>query len=105
MQEKYIYHIVTIEEWDKQKQNEYYEHDSLAQEGFIHASTHQQLDATIQRYYSNEAKVIVLKIDTEKLTTDLKYELAISVNEYFPHLYGKLNKDAIIEVSERSTNQ
>jgi uncharacterized protein (DUF952 family) len=41
-----------------------------------------------------------LVINTEKLTSELKYELAPSVNENFPHIYGPINLDAVIDVME-----
>ena len=37
-------------------------------------------------------------INEEKLTAVLKYELAPSVNEAFPHIYGMLNLDAVVKV-------
>jgi uncharacterized protein (DUF952 family) len=96
-----IYHIVTLASWEAQLVNDFYIHESLDTEGFIHASTAAQLEATIQRYYADCEKVIVLTIDTNLLTAELKYELAPSVNELFPHLYGRLNKSAIVHVEER----
>ncbi len=102
MQDQYIHHIVTTAQWDLQKNNNTYIHDSLATEGFIHASTAAQLAATIQRYYANEEKVIVLTIDVTKIEPELVYELAPSVNEYFPHIFGELNMDAVVKVEERT---
>ncbi len=96
MQEKYIYHIVTLTEWELQKKNENYIHSSLMAEGFIHTSTAEQLQATIQRYYTNYEKVIVLKIEVSKVDAEIKYEQATSVNQYFPHIYGALNLNAIV---------
>jgi uncharacterized protein (DUF952 family) len=98
MQHKIIYHIVTTTDWDLQKSNATYTAASLAMEGFIHCSTREQLDATIQRYYAQEKAVIVLHIDTTKLLPELKYELAPSVNQLFPHLFGELNREAVVEV-------
>jgi uncharacterized protein (DUF952 family) len=47
-------------------------------------------------YYQNQSDLIKLHIDENKLTAPLKYELAPSVNEEFPHIYGKLNLDAVV---------
>jgi uncharacterized protein (DUF952 family) len=35
-------------------------------------------------------------IDTTRLKPELKYELAPSVNEEFPHVFGPINADAVI---------
>jgi uncharacterized protein (DUF952 family) len=100
MEQQIIYHIVTIADWEQQKNNELYIHPSLAIEGFIHSSTAAQLAATINRYYAGQEKVIVLHIDVTKLQPELVYELAPSVNEYFPHIFGELNIDAVVKVEE-----
>ncbi len=93
-----IYHIVTVTEWELQCNTTTYTHASLLTEGFVHASTAEQLTATIQRYYANEKQVVVLHLNTTKLTAPLLYELAPSVNQLFPHIYGLINKDAIEKV-------
>ena len=97
---QFIYHIVTPTQWQQFADSIYYEAASLNTEGFIHASTAGQVEATINRYYKNEPTVLLLKIEAQKLNAELKYELALSVNEYFPHIYGQLNKDAIVEITE-----
>jgi uncharacterized protein (DUF952 family) len=96
MKQKLIYHIVTIKEWELQKNNVFYKHPTLESEGFIHTSTIDQIDATIKRYYANEKKVIILTIDVSKVHAEIKYELAPKVNQLFPHIFGELNLDAVV---------
>jgi uncharacterized protein (DUF952 family) len=98
MQEQFIYHIITVDQWNIQKNNLYYSVASIAIEGFIHCSTQEQLMTTIGRYYANEKEVVVLTIDVSKLEPELKYELAPSVNELFPHIFGELNLSAVVEI-------
>ncbi len=95
-----IYHIATKESWDAQKTSEYYIHSSLNTEGFIHASRLSQIQGVLNRYYNGVNDLYRLKIDTNLLddTSELKEELATSVGEMFPHIYGPINKSAIIEV-------
>ena len=95
-----IYHITTKEEWDIAKGKGFYIAPSLELEGFIHCSEAQQVDGVLKRYYQGKKNLLELVIDTEKLESPLKYELAPSVNENFPHIYGPINLDAIIEVQE-----
>ena len=78
----------------------FYEADSLVKEGFIHASKESQVQGVLQRYYKNQTDLLLLHIDETKLTAPLKYELAPSVNEEFPHIYGKLNLDAVIRITD-----
>jgi len=92
-----IYHVVTTPKWQLALQQGFYAADSLATEGFIHASNEAQLKGVLERYYQNVPDLLLLHIDETKLTAKLKYELAPSVNEVFPHIYGRLNLDAVVK--------
>jgi uncharacterized protein (DUF952 family) len=98
MENKIIYHITTIKQWNKFTDIDYFEVPSLQLEGFIHASTAKQLNATANRYYKNESEIIVLTIDAEMVKDKLKYEFSNSVNEYFPHIYGVIEKKEILKI-------
>jgi uncharacterized protein (DUF952 family) len=93
-----IYHIATAEEWKQALFNGFYETASLKTEGFIHCSTEKQVRGVLDRYFKDRTGLIKLVIDTDKLTDDLKFELAPSVNEEFPHVYGPINLEAVIGV-------
>lgn len=95
-----IYHITTKKDWEAAKRKRFYSAPSLETEGFIHTSEAQQVAGVLQRYYQGKTDLIKLVINTEKLTSELKYELAPSVNEDFPHIYGPINLDAVIDVME-----
>ncbi len=93
-----IYHVVTDANWQKALLQGFYEAESLAKEGFIHTSKAEQVAGVLERYYQNQSNLFLLHIDEIKLTAPLKYELASSVNEEFPHIYGRLNLDAVVKV-------
>ena len=95
-----IYHIVSKTLWQQALQQDYYEAPSLVTEGFIHLSKKEQVAGVLQRYYKNVTELLLLHVDESKLSAELKYELSSSVNEEFPHLFGRLNLDAVVEVSE-----
>lgn len=94
-----IYHVVQKLKWDAALQQGFYQADSLASEGFIHLSTKDQVDGVLERYYKGQNNLLLLQVDETKLTAELKYELAPSVNELFPHLFGRLNIDAVTEIT------
>lgn len=98
-----IYHIVTPEVWEKFKDEEEYEAESLSSEGFIHCSFAEQFEGVLQRYYSGVEKVLILTIEPEKLTSKLVNEPSTN-NEIYPHIYGKINKSAIVEIKEKVLN-
>ena len=95
-----IYHIVQKAKWHDSKGQTFYEEESLAAEGFIHLSTKEQVTGVLERYYKGQNDLLLLHVDENKLTAELKYELSPSVNEMFPHLFGKLNKDAVVDATE-----
>ncbi|MDB5253064.1 MAG: hypothetical protein JWP27_2233 [Flaviaesturariibacter sp.] len=94
----HIYHITTRVAWEAAQADGHYEAPSLATEGLIHLSTEEQVAGVLDRYYKGAADLVRLTVDTDKLTHELKYELAPSVNEEFPHVYGPINLDAVIAV-------
>ena len=96
----HIYHIVLPDIWEQQKSSELYEAASLAAEGFIHCSYAGQLDAVLERYYSGVEKVLVITIDPARLTSELVAEPSTG-GEIYPHIYGKIDRAAILEVTER----
>ena len=99
-----IYHVVTAADWQKAVQTAgpggqgFYEAASLALEGFIHTSKKEQVAGVLERYYAGQSDLLLLHIDETKLTALLQYELAPSVNEMFPHIYGPLNIDAVTTI-------
>jgi uncharacterized protein (DUF952 family) len=92
-----IYHVVTDADWQKALLQGFYEAESLVKEGFIHTSKAEQVAGVLDRYYKEQNNLLLLHINEEKLTAPLKYELAPSVNEEFPHIYGRLNLDAVVK--------
>lgn len=95
-----IYHVTTKEEWNAALEKGSYEAASLVSEGFIHCSQAQQVDGVLQRYFKGKKDLVKLYIDTTRLTSKLKYELAPSLNEEFPHVYGPVNTDAVVAIEE-----
>jgi len=93
-----IYHVTSKQEWESAKQNGFFEAPSLKIEGFIHCSQAQQVQGVLERYYKGKTDLVKLVIDTSKLIHELKYELAPSVNQEFPHVFGVINIDAVIDV-------
>jgi len=97
-----IYHIVTVQSWQAQIESLEYQHVSLLKEGFIHASKSYQIDGVLERYYKNVNDLLKLSIDVKLLapTSTVKEEFAESVGEMFPHVFGPINKDAIVEITK-----
>jgi uncharacterized protein (DUF952 family) len=96
-----IYHVSTTSDWQKAQSNGYFEVESLQKEGFIHMSLHDQVAGVLSRYYTNcPEKLLLLHVDESKLTAPLQYDFSESMQQEFPHIYGKLNLDAVVKVEE-----
>ena len=94
-----IYHIVSPQYWKTHADKNTYFPETFEQEKFIHCSTIEQLSGVLERYYKGAGKVLRLGIDEEKLTVKPVYEAAAN-GEEFPHIYGGINKNAVVNVSE-----
>jgi len=93
-----IYHISARDLWYQQLENEYYVHGSLADEGFIHCSKYENVLETFQLHYTDPGQYLLVLIDETGLEKEVKYEYATSRRIEFPHVYGQINKTAIIEL-------
>jgi len=89
-----IYHIADANAWQRAQGNGRYVHPSLAADGFIHASTKEQLPNTANRYFNVDPEIIVLYIEEDSVDEAIRYEPATG-GELFPHIYGTLNIEAV----------
>ncbi len=65
--------------------------------GFIHCSFAEQLDATRRRFYAGRDDVVVLRIDPALLDAEVRVEDLHGTGESFPHVYGPIRLDAVVE--------
>jgi uncharacterized protein (DUF952 family) len=93
-----IYHVTTKADWDKAKQQGFYETLSLADEGFIHCSQEHQVAGVLERYFEEQTDLVKLVIDTDQLTSKFVFDWSPSMADTFPHVYGPINLDAVIKV-------
>ena len=102
-----IYHITRRADWTNAVQAGQYTAPSLQEQGFIHASTREQVADTANRYYSGQTGMILLEINTARLASELRFEPAL-VNGYeqkFPHIYGPLNLDAVSAIENLTADE
>jgi uncharacterized protein (DUF952 family) len=90
-----ILHITQRHEWETAKNLGTYRSNTLASEGFIHCSTLAQVIGSANRFFKAQTDLVILKIDVDRVTPEIRYEGADS-NNLFPHIYGELNIDAVI---------
>jgi uncharacterized protein (DUF952 family) len=97
-----IYHIATAADWEQALKDGEYTTSSrgrtLAEEGFIHASSAAQVTWVANSFYAGVSDLLVLVIDTGRLGSALRYDSVPGWEEPFPHIYGALRPDAVLEV-------
>jgi uncharacterized protein (DUF952 family) len=95
---RFIYHVVFKDEWERQKDNTTYSTTTFDDEGFIHCSKAEQLSGTLKRFFKNRADIRILKIDTTLLDAPVLYEAADDGSGFFPHIFGSICMQAIVEI-------
>jgi uncharacterized protein (DUF952 family) len=91
-----VYHLVRRSAWESAPADDY-RADSLATEGFIHCSFAEQVARSANRFYADADNLLVLQIADDQLTSPLRVEAAGS-GELFPHVYGPINRSAVLAV-------
>jgi uncharacterized protein (DUF952 family) len=98
-----VAHITARTDWEKAQMAGAYEGDTLETEGFIHLCMPYQLLDIAKRNYDRQEGLVVMVIDTERVRSPLRYEPADG--DHYPHLYGPLNMDAVLQVIDFSPNE
>ncbi len=103
-----IFHIATRSDWEEALRTGTYTTSTagrtLTEEGFIHASRREQVRGVFDRYYrSLHVSLVLLTIDPARLTeAEVRVE---SVGEdTYPHIYGPLNRGAVVDVVPLNRN-
>ena len=96
---KYIFKIIDINEWQKVREIGTYSGSSKdIEDGFIHFSGEDQVKETLEKYYSKQENLVLLKVETLKLD-HLIWEQASDGN-MFPHLYSSLDLSNVVDEFE-----
>ena len=93
---KYIFKIIDFDQWQNVKQSGTYLGSSKDKEdGYIHFSGEDQVKGTLEKYYSKQDNLVLLKVETLKLD-HLIWEQASDGN-MFPHLYSSLDLTNVVD--------
>lgn len=104
-----IYHLLSAAALAEARARGEYRPESLTREGFIHFSQRHQLLGVANAFYREQAGLMILVVETERLRAELRCEPPIhpagaaaptplpAAESLFPHLYGPLNLDAVTE--------
>ena len=100
-----IFHLLPAADWAAAQGMDEYAAESLESEGFIHCSKdHPQVVEVANRLFSGRDDMLALELDVDRLVSPIKDEAARSGTVY-PHIYGMINTDAVIEVLGLTTGE
>lgn len=99
MNDDVIYHMCRAEEWVTALEAGHYDGSSQDKaDGFIHFSTRSQVWTSAAKHRRGQPGILLLSVDATALGEALKWEPSRGV-QLFPHLYGPLDIDAVIETT------
>lgn len=91
-----IYKISDQDHWDSIRNESNYNGSKIDEnDGFIHFSTQEQLQETLEKHYKGQKNLLLIAVNSEDLGPELKWEPARD-GALFPHLYGPLQKAHIV---------
>ncbi len=107
-----IVHLCQRSEWENARKTGFYRAASLETEGFIHCSRPDQVLAVANAFYRGVPDLVLLWIDPERVAVEVRWEAPIPPGttaeervsphgggDFFPHIYGPLNVEAVMRVT------
>jgi uncharacterized protein (DUF952 family) len=93
-----IYHIAVRSDWEAAA--DAYRAPSLDTEGFIHCSDAEQLVGVANDLFRGREDLVLLAIDPARVKSPIRYEPAPDRPGLFPHVYGGIEVDAVVEAAD-----
>ena len=91
------YHITSAIEWSQACKTGFYTPKDFGRDKFIHLSYIGQLLTVAHRFYAGQNGLVILAIDSSKIKDGLIEENLEGGQELYPHFYGVLPIDAVID--------
>ncbi len=95
-----IFHIARRDAWANGAAVGSYSPEMFPIDRFVHCSTRDQVVKVADARFRGQMGLVLLCIDTDKVTAAIRYENLEGGQELFPHIYGKINTDAVVKVVE-----
>jgi uncharacterized protein (DUF952 family) len=92
------YKIFTADQWEAfQADGVFHGAPVDLADGYIHLSTADQLQGTLDKYFADHSGVIITAVDLALLGATVKWEVSRG-GALFPHIYGPLPMRAVLHV-------
>jgi uncharacterized protein (DUF952 family) len=95
----FVYKLVTPQAWARARDSGAVAPAEIdRKDGYIHLSTAAQTLETARRHFSEAPELLALEIDPDRVDGEIRFEIAPTRGEAFPHLYGALPLSAVVRV-------
>ena len=100
-----LYHITTLAEADRARDQDSYAPPSLTEEGFIHCAYQHQVAGVLERYFEGVDDLVMLTIDPTAIAASVTPENTTGGTELFPHVYGPIPWTSVVAVGSVPAGQ
>jgi len=97
-----LLHLCGQRDWDEAKAVGELCPPSLTEVGFVHLSAPHQVHLPANRLFAGRGDLVLLHVDPRALDSPVRWEPGVATDPesmLFPHLYGPLPVDAVIDVT------
>jgi len=91
-----IIHLIPRIDWEKFQGEKALFSESIVEFGFVHCCLPEQVRGVLNQWFAGQNDVIAVEIDTNLLASPHVLENLEGGGELFPHIYGVVNKNAIV---------
>lgn len=98
MESNVFLHLSTAAEWDRARASGALAPPSLAEVGFVHLSTPEQVALPANRLYHGRSDILLLVIDPARVGVEVRWEPGVPGDPgsmRFPHAYGPVPAAAV----------
>ena len=93
-----IIHCMRKTTWQERKDKECLGKRNIEADGFIHCSTVEYFWRVAPNFSDIKEEPVLVCIDESKLKSEVRYEDGDNCGRAYPHVYGLINREAIIDV-------
>lgn len=93
-----ILHCMKKDTWEKIRNEAYFGQAQIESEGFIHCSPVEYFHRVAPNFREIKEELVLLLIDEDLLSVEVKWEDGDSCGRYYPHIYGLVDLKAVTDV-------
>jgi len=97
-----LVHLLGADDWAAASSGAEYRPASLAEVGFVHLSTPEQVHLPANRIFAGRTDLILLYLSRDRLASPLRWEPGVAGDPdgmLFPHLYGPIPIGAVTSIT------